>query len=479
MIRWKDRKLEGSSSLYGVRRCAVLLACVSVAFPFSVVASTTALAPSFAGPTFYRAGGFTNTVAISDLNGDGKRDLVAANGDQYFPSVSVLLNRGDGRFRARVNYEAGGGEYGTPSSVATGDLNGDRKVDLATANSEDANTVSVLLNRGDGRFRAKRDYAIGAGASSIAIGDLNGDRNPDLAIAKRQNTVSVLLNKGDGSFGAKVDYRTGRGPSSVAIGDLNGDARPDLATANYDGSTVSVLENRGDGRFPAKADYGTGRGPKSVAIGDLNGDRRPDLTTANCGRTSSSSPCGANSNTVSVLLNRGDGSFQAKVDHRTGRMPQAVAVGDLNGDGKPELVTANLHFKAQSVSVLVNQGAGRFAVKRDHPAGYGPVSVAIGDLNGDRRLDLATAIMGERGQFDSRVSVLTNAIGFCGVPNLFVQTLRTAKGLLARAHCSVGSIHRAYSGFDKGRVIAQKPGAGRLLPVGGKVSLVLSRGPRP
>ena len=408
------RRFEGRSGAFGARRFAVLLACVGVALTLGLVASFAGSAPSFAGPRFYGTAGFTYSVAIGDLNGDGKPDLATANSHQYFPSVSVLLNRGNGRFRARVDYEAGGGRYGTPYSVAIGDLNGDGKPDLATANLEDAKTVSVFLNKGNGTFRAKRDYGTG-GAWSIAIGDLNGDGKPDLAILTGANTVSVFLNRGDGSFPAKVDYGTGRGPDSVAIGDLNGDGRPDLATANHVVSTASVLLNRGDGSFQAKVDYGTGRGPDSIAIGDLNGDGKPDLATANA----------LYAGTVSVLLNSGDGSFLAKHDYEAGVGPTSVAIGDLSGDGKPEL---------------------------------------------------AVAIFGERPEFNSGVSVLANATGFCGVPEARWETLRAAKREIARADCRVGRISRSYSFFKRGLVISQKPGPGAVLPIGGKVNLVLSRG---
>jgi predicted NUDIX family NTP pyrophosphohydrolase len=452
----------------------VLLACVGVALTLGLVASFAGSAPSFAGPRFYGTAGFTYSVAIGDLNGDGKPDLATANSHQYFPSVSVLLNRGNGRFRARVDYEAGGGRYGTPYSVAIGDLNGDGKPDLATANLEDAKTVSVFLNKGNGTFRAKRDYGTG-GAWSIAIGDLNGDGKPDLAILTGANTVSVFLNRGDGSFPAKVDYGTGRGPDSVAIGDLNGDGRPDLATANHVVSTASVLLNRGDGSFQAKVDYGTGRGPDSIAIGDLNGDGKPDLASANCGLPSGNGPCRESPHTVSVLLNSGDGSFQAKIDYGTGRMPSSVAIGDLNGDGKPDLATANALY-AGTVSVLLNSGDGSFLAKHDYEAGVGPTSVAIGDLSGDGKPELAVAIFGERPEFNSGVSVLANATGFCGVPEARWETLRAAKREIARADCRVGRISRSYSFFKRGLVISQKPGPGAVLPIGGKVNLVLSRG---
>ena len=118
----------------------------------------------------------------------------------------------------------------------------------------------------------------------MGIADLNGDGSPDLATANNHdNTVSVLLNRGDGSFEAAREYRTGSGPYSVAIGDLNGDGKPDLVTANGESNRVSVLVNQGAASFPAHVEYRTGSEPYSVAIGDLNGDGRLDLVAANDG----------------------------------------------------------------------------------------------------------------------------------------------------------------------------------------------------
>src|SRR6266511_4222973 len=205
--------------------------------------------------------------------------------------------------------------------------------------------VAALFASSAPSFAVARNYPAGREPASVATGDLNGDGKPDLVTANGiANTVSVLLNKGDGSFQAKLDYQTGREPASVAIGDLNGDGKPDLATANANAAgTASVLLNKGDGSFQAKLDYRTGPVPFSVAIGDLNGDGKPDLATAN----------GVDANTVSVLANKGDGSFQARRDYRTGRGPTSVAIADLNGDGKPDLATANFNL-AGTVSVLLN-----------------------------------------------------------------------------------------------------------------------------
>src|SRR5439155_25272991 len=125
------------------------------------------------------------------------------------------------------------------------------------------------------------------------------------------------------SFAAAKDYATGGGPADVAAADLNGDGKPDLATANYADGTVSVLPNRGDGTFGSKHDYPAGLGVTAVVTGDLNGDGKRDLVTANIW-----------DDTVSVLLNKGDGSFNAKRDYETGSGPLGVALADLSGDGK-------------------------------------------------------------------------------------------------------------------------------------------------
>jgi hypothetical protein len=219
----------------------------------------------------------------------------------------------------------------------------------------------------------------------------------------------------------------------------------------------------GDGSFQPKRDYRTGGAPFSVAIGDLNGDGKPDLATANYV-----------ANTVSVLLNRGDGSFQAKRDYKPGNYPISVAIGDLNGDGKPDLATAN---HSNTVSVLANRGDGRFQAKLDYRAGGrgGQYWVAIGDLNGDGKPDLVTA------NFDAdTVTVLLNTPGLCTVQDVKGRTLPAAKRTIAHANCRVGKIRRAYSKTVKsGRVISVTPKPGTVLPGRGKVNLVVSRGRRP
>jgi len=184
------------------------------------------------------------------------------------------------------------------------------------------------------------------------------------------------------SFGAAKDFAVGPGPFSVAIGDLNGDGIPDLAVANLNSNTVSILLGTGTGAFGSATDVAVGTTPDSspyfVAIGDLNGDGIPDLTVAN-----------SNYNSVSILLGDGTGAFVAATDFAVGAFPTSVAIGDFNGDGIPDLAVAN--YNSDTVSILLGTGTGAFGASTDFAVGPGPISVAIGDLNGDGIPDLAVA----------------------------------------------------------------------------------------
>ena len=280
------------------------------------------------------------SIALGDVNGDGMRDIVTANPDTN--TASVLINKGDGSFAAAVDYDTGS----EPSDVALGDVNGDGKLDLMTAN---ATTVSVLINAGDGTFESRQDIRTGRHLQSIAVGDLNGDGKADIVTANLSPTVSVLLGNGDGTFQPRHDYKTGVSPVSVAIGDLNKDGRLDIAVASHidEVDMVSVLLGNGDGSFQPRRDYlyGPTEGFSLIAIGDLNGDGRPDLAIGTDPRAF-----------VAILLNMGGGRFHGWYVHGTtrdgGSGPRAIAVGDLNGDGRPDIVTPN--GLNNRISVLIN-----------------------------------------------------------------------------------------------------------------------------
>jgi hypothetical protein len=422
------------------------------------VVAPSAAAPtlSFARPSKYPTGKAPDSVALGDLNGDRKLDLVTVNGH----ALSTLLNRGDGSFTSRRDYATTHAD-----SLVLSDLNADGRVDVATAN---ADSVSVFLNAGSRSFAPRRDYAIGATvvADSIAVGDVNGDGLPDLAALNEvASTIAVFPSAGDGTFPTRHDYQTADDPSSVAIGDVNGDGRADLVTVNDE--VVSVLLNRGDGGFGGRRDYRTAPWGFDVAIADLNADGAPDLATDNEGDTG---------DTVSVFLNRGDGTFQRRRDYAA-TSALGIAIGDLNGDGKPELVTRGEVYSesGEAIWVLVNRGDGSFEPKLGYPAGNNPASLKLGDLNGDGALDVVTA----NNEGDD-VSVLLNTPGRCTVQDVRRMTVTAARRTITRGNCLVGTIRRVYShGVKRGRVISQKPDPFTVLKKGATVRLVVSRGRKP
>ena len=168
--------------------------------------------------------------------------------------------------------------------------------------------------------------------SAVAIADLNGDGREDLVASNYNSLVTVLLGDGTGSFGPVMYFGGGYDAAAIAVGDLNGDGKLDVVTANNRSSSASVLLANGDGSLHSHVDYPTGGSPFSIALGDLNGDGHLDVVTDSHGSDYSA---------VSVLLGNGDGSLAPPMDYPTTYFPRSVAVADLDGDGKLDVVTAN------------------------------------------------------------------------------------------------------------------------------------------
>jgi hypothetical protein len=333
-------------------------------------------------PTQYLSGGlFADSVVVADVNGDGKLDLIVANcgspsqtncvSTSNSGNVAVLLGNGDGTFQAAVTYSLGasGG-----SAVAVADVNGDGKPDLIVATgSNTAGLVGVLLGNGDGSFQAEAPYGSG-GLSPLAVAVANlGNGHVDVVVANEcvddtctSSNVGVLVGNGDGTFQTVAPYPSGGlFPDGVAIADVNRDGNPDVIVANSSTSStvengdVAVLLGKGDGTLQAAVPYGSGAfGAASVAVGDVNVDGILDLVVANC--SSSSSDCVPAGGNVGVLLGNGNGTFQTAHTYSVaGNAPFAVTLGDVNGDGRPDIVAAscasnNCGAAAGTLGVLIN-----------------------------------------------------------------------------------------------------------------------------
>ncbi len=391
---------------------------------------------TFAPAVSYPVGPLPVTIVAADFNGDGKLDLAALDSQTGIANVVnkvwVLLGKGDGTFQPAISTPTGTGA----AYLQYADLNHDGKMDLVIAD-ESASAVAIMMGNGDGTFQAAAEYVmsaqpasiapvpfpngvtalwttdnvsasdfiffvppdgtipnpqlqfIGKGPAFVAAADLNGDRQPDLAIADPESgNIYVKLATGKGQFGNPVAYSLGSQPNALAIADLNGDGKPDVIAA--DSSGLDVLLGNGNGTLGAVKTFSTGGSLSSLAIADFNSDGKLDVASAN-----------ASAGAVSLFLGTGDGAFQSAraIPLPGGLAPSSVVSGDFNGDGKPDLVVAlGQDFMPGAFAVLLGKGDGTF----QSPANIalpGPIlgKLAVGDFNGDGRLDIAAAVQASPG----------------------------------------------------------------------------------
>jgi hypothetical protein len=354
---------------------------------FLPVANGTGNSVAFTLGPFLTAGVDPNSIATGDFNRDGTLDLVVAN--VYSGTVFIFLGDGKGNFTLKSSPAAG--PY--PSSVAVGDFNGDGKLDLAVADLY-SGTVAILLGDGTGNFIPGPSPAAGGYSVSVVTGDFNKDGNLDLAVSNYYgNTVSILLGDGTGNFTLTSSPATGANPALAAAGDFNGDGNLDLAVPNCGSDTVSILLGDGKGNFVLASSPAVSACPLSVAAGDFNGDDKLDLAVADEGGI------------ASILLGDGTGKFTLASSPAAGKNPRFVAIGDFNADGNPDLVFAD--YTGNTVSILLGDGTGTFSLASSPFVGsiyFAPVAVAIGDFNGDGKLDIAVADFNS-----SYVSILLNS----------------------------------------------------------------------
>jgi hypothetical protein len=348
---------------------------------------------TFQGTRLLPTGQNSRGLAIADLNADGKPDVVVANQDSG--DLSVFLGQGNGKFQALPSSSNTSG-FGGPVSVAAADFNGDGKADIATV-EQSAQSVAISLGNGDGTFQAPSVLAAGTTPVFAAEGDLNGDGKPDLVVADNgpqdpcspdEGAVLVFLSNGL-TFQAVKRFAAGSHPTSVAIKDVNLDGKPDLVVSDggqFGASNTggeSVLLGNGDGTFQTPLSYTTGvTTGLSVAVADINGDGKPDLVV----------PAIANNfkNEVLIFLGKGDGTFLTPISLTASQPDANVIVGDFNGDGKPDLLLANCCGDT-SMSYFLGKGNGTFQSEALFNGGTFTEFVASADFNDDGKPDLAIA----------------------------------------------------------------------------------------
>jgi hypothetical protein len=329
-----------------------------------------------------------NSVEIADLNRDGRFDLVVANVGES--SVTILLGDGKGKFT-----EANGSPFPAghlPNDICIGDLNNDGKPDLAIANHEEKH-LTVLLGDGKGAFAPAVNSPFTVGVRphvhGVAAGDFNGDRNIDLVTDSWANDqILVLFGDGKATFKLPGTFlKVGKRPyQRHRVGDVNGDGNADIVTTNLEGNNVTVLLGNGKGGFeqPAGSPFASGDSPFDLTIGDVNGDGNEDLAVVN---SPSSTAEGTGKDGLTVLLGNGKGGFTmlAASPFETGKTPNRVAIGDINGDGFADIAVSSPEGSNITLFLMSSKGV---ASHSKIPMSGGPKGLAIRDLNGDGKADI-------------------------------------------------------------------------------------------
>jgi len=353
----------------------------------------------------YAVGTAPIVVATGDFNGDGHQDVATL--DQSSKTITVLRGTGDGFFyRPKVTTTLSS----TPLFMAAGDFNGDGRTDLALL-SQNSSVVTILTGNTDGTFTATATYDLGTNAKTLVVTDLRkpGNSTLDLAVVTTDDKVHILLGNGDGTFNVQATtYTVGTGVAAIAAGDFNKDGKVDLITGNSGSNDVTVLVGNGNGTFATTAvSSPAGGSVTALSVADFNKDGYDDVAVLISG-----------SSNIGILINAaaGNSKFKAAATIAGNLTSTAILAGDFNGDGNPDIATAD--GTVNTVTVFTGKGDGTFNASVSFSVDQNAVSLAAGDFNGDNRLDLAVA-----NQDSNDVSIL---IGNKGTGNTAQITSFTA-----------------------------------------------------
>ena len=372
---------------------------LSIACLLIVVAGTTERI--YGAPLFQSAQTFSTSpqigpIAVGDMNGDGKPDIILFNPSTCFGcdgDIAIYLGNGDGTFQSAVTFDSG---LTSGEAIAVADLNGDSKLDVVVLGDT---IFSVLSGNGDGTIGPAHGYSAGADQTLyLVLADLNRDGKVDLVVGGRcavlpcVGDISVILGRGDGSFQPAQMFDSGSsGLMGIAVSDVNGDGNLDVMVVHLRGD-AGILTGNGDGTLQVAELFSTSILPSSVMAADLNNDGKPDMLV---GGLLTSGHTG-----VGVLLGNGDGSFQpihlfdTKVS--SGNETISMLTADVNGDGKLDVIGAVPCVGACNTSpvvLLLGNGDGTLkTVQTFHSGGRNHNAfpgIALADLNGDSKPDIA------------------------------------------------------------------------------------------
>lgn len=381
---------------------------------------------AFSSRTDITTGLGPESIFSIDLDGDGKPDMIIADADSNI--VSVYHNNstpGNISFVQQGSFIMDADDY--PIGVTAGDLDGDGKPEIVVSNYY-SETLSIFRNTstpGNISMAAPISYPLGNYTLAASIADLNEDGYPEIIVASAGDSIlSVFANNstpGNLSFSPKVDWHLpgGSSPFKVAVADLDGDGMPDMAAANSGTNTVSVFRNTSSAggaiSFAAHVDFATGNYPQGLAIGDLDGDGKPDMAIVN-----------NTDNTVSLLRNTstpGTIAFATHADVPSGYSVYDLVIADLDGDGLPDIAVSDEYNATVSVHRNTSTpGTISISANTDYAVGDNPFSITTADFDGDGKPDLATgnntdntfSVLRNKGSNEPAITSFTPVIGTTG-----------------------------------------------------------------
>jgi hypothetical protein len=336
-------------------------------------------------------------VVAADFDGRNGRDLLMANAER---GVSLLRNRGQGRFRRVLDFEAGRGAV----DVGTADFNMDGRPDVAMA-LRAANYVSVRLGREGTRFHDEEYLRMGPAQRSITVADVNGDGEADLlvTVGREVDALAVRLGEGHGSFGRLVRYPVADDPRAAVVADFDRDGRRDVAVASGTANSVVVLRGRGGGELRPSSQFAAAAAGAATDLdaGLFDRDARRDLAVAT-----------GSGDSVAVHLGKRKG-FRAPVEYPAGTNAQAVVAKELNGSRRMDLAVAAAGD--DEVNLFLGRSDGVFVPGREVPGvGDRPRALILADLRRDGVFGVPDLAVPSAG--DGLASVLFNQPlkpGFC------------------------------------------------------------------